>query len=196
MPDVIEVQFAADQFRLRTQIAGQLGFAAGFPNFYFAPAPNGGEVGGTILIQAPGAVWRDVPLAELCSPSLDDFSLRMRATQDYAGRAGFVGGFPTFFHADSGDGIVCGTVLLTAEVAEWRDVPLDELANPPAPPPRLDQIDQRFKGTQDYAGNNGFVGGFPNMYHAEHPGSQIVCGTILLRAPLAQWQDVVVERLH
>jgi hypothetical protein len=182
----------ADQFRDRAQTAGINGFAAGFPNFYFAPTGNQGLLGGTILIKAPGASWRDVPLADLGSPHLEDFGARMRATQDYAGRTGFVGGFPTFFHADYGSGIVCGTVLLTAEVAEWRDVPLGQLGGP-----GLDQIEQRFRGTQDYASRDGFTGGFPNMYHAEvvhwdHPGVQTVCGTILLRAPLAEWQDVVV----
>jgi len=180
-----ESEFLAESFRHRTRAANAMGFVGGFPNFYFDDTPAGGVVGGTILVKAPGAVWRDVPLSSLGSPSLDDFSLRMRATQDYAGRNGFVGGFPTYFHADYGNGIVCGTTLLTAEVAEWHDVPLVDLGNP-----TLDDVEARFRGTQDYAGRKGFVGGFPNMYDA-----LTVCGTILLRAPLAQWQNVVVQHL-
>lgn len=186
--------YPAEQFRERFEQAVRRGFAAGFPNFYFAPFGTGGLLGGTILIKAPGATWRDVPLADLGSPHLEDFGARMRATQDYAGRAGYVGGFPTFMHADHGTGIVCGTALLGADVAEWRDVPLGELGRP-----GLDHIEDRFKGTQDYAKRNGFVGGFPNMYdgkvlHLDRPGRETVCGTILLRAPLAEWADLVILR--
>ncbi|HEX5925845.1 MAG TPA: hypothetical protein VFY45_18575 [Baekduia sp.] len=192
--DTIEAKNAAAQFRIRAQKAAEMGFAAGVPNFYFAPAPFDGQVGGTILINAPGATWQDVPLTELGSPDLDDFGGRMRATQDFAGRAGYVGGFPTFFHADHGKGVVCGTMLLTADVAEWRDVPLAELGGDL----KLADIGQRFRDTQDYANRSGLVGGFPNMYdasvvHADRPGRHTVCGTILLRGPLSQWQDVEVS---
>ena len=174
----------ADGFRHRTRTANATGFVGGFPNFHYANTPNDGLLGGAIFVNAPGALWQDIPLSALSSPSLNDFSLRMRATQDYASRAGFVGGFPTFFHADYGNGIVCGTTLLTAEVAEWQDVSLADLGNP-----KLDDVEARFRGTQDYASRKGFVGGFPNMYNAV-----TVCGTILLRAPLAQWRDVVVKK--
>jgi hypothetical protein len=34
----------------------------------------------------------------------------------------FVGGFPNMFHADHGRGVVCGTILLRDNTAEWRDV--------------------------------------------------------------------------
>jgi hypothetical protein len=75
-----------------------------------------------VLIKSSCATFRDVPLTELGSPSLDDIGARFRATQDYATRQGFVGGFPTFFHADRGNGIVCGTILMKPGSAEWRDV--------------------------------------------------------------------------
>jgi hypothetical protein len=179
-----EHESLAESFRHRTRAANARGFVGGFPNFYYAATPNDGLLGGAILVNAPGALWQDVPLSDLSSPSLNDFGLRMRATQDYASRAGFVGGFPTFSHADYGNGIVCGTTLLTAEVAEWQDVSLADLGNP-----KLDDVRARFRGTQDYAGRKGFVGGFPNMYDAV-----TVCGTILLRAPLAQWQDLLVVK--
>jgi hypothetical protein len=51
------------------------------------------------LVKAETAQWRDVELAELNSVSLDDFAGRLRATQDYAALNGFVGGFPTYYHA-------------------------------------------------------------------------------------------------
>jgi hypothetical protein len=61
----------ADQFRGRAQIAGVQGFAAGFPNFYFAPTGNQRLLlGGTIFVKPRGVSWRDVPLADLGSPHL------------------------------------------------------------------------------------------------------------------------------
>jgi hypothetical protein len=77
---------------------------------------------GIVVIKKGCAESRDVPLLELGKPSLNDIGARFRGTQDYATRSGFVGGFPTFFHAGSGLTVVCGTVLLTAAAAERRDV--------------------------------------------------------------------------
>jgi hypothetical protein len=66
--------------------------------------------------------WRDVPLSELGNTPLDDIGQRFRATQKYATDHDFVGGFPNFFEADHGRGVVCGTILLSSKGAEWRDV--------------------------------------------------------------------------
>lgn len=117
-------------------------------------------------------------------PALDDFAARMRASNDYAGRHGFLSGFPTFFHADHGEGIVCGTVLIRPEAGEWRDVPLSELGV------ALDDIPGRFRATQQWASSRGFVGGFPNFFHADH-GQGIVCGTILLKAGTANRTEIL-----
>jgi hypothetical protein len=143
-------------------------------------------VGGTIFLRAAAGEWRDVPLAQLGNPSLNDFGARLKGTQVYAKNYGFVGGFPNFFHADYGRGIVCGTILIKSDGAEWRDVSLTELGN------NLYDIGARFRGTQDYATRNGFVGGFPNMFHADY-GHGIVCGTILLKQNVAEWRDVLLS---
>ena len=110
----------------------------------------------------------------------------MRATNTWASQHGFVGGFPTFFHADYGTGIVCGTVLIKSDGAEFRDIPLSELGNP-----ALDDFEARFRATQDYASRNRFVGGFPTLFHAQaavgidlrtgQTMHAIVCGTVLLK---------------
>jgi hypothetical protein len=183
-----------EKFRNSAQAAtAREGFVGAFPNFYtevYGPA----SVAGTIFIKRNDLTkWMDVLLTDLEKPSLSDFGQRFRATQDYANRRrkeGFVGGFPNFFHADYGGGIVCGTILLKAGGAEWRDVPLSELGANVS----LDDIGQRFRATHDYAKriNEGFVGGFPNFYHANY-GKGIVCGTILLRENVAEWQDVTVS---
>jgi hypothetical protein len=176
-------------FRSRADHAGRLGFTGAIPNFYFADRPAGAQVGGTIFVQGPGVVWRDVPVEELQNAPFEDFGACMRATQDYAVRNGFVGGFPNF-HRASRNGIeVRGTILLSAEVAEWRDVPLMALGSP-----ALDDVEQRFRATQDYASREGFVGGFPTMYHSaggrfEMRGNPR-CGTILLKTGQAEWRDV------
>lgn len=197
LPPLSQAESAISYFKL---VATALGSGRlGYPNFYFASRDaNSGTVAGTVIIDPPGAIWRDVPLTELGSPDLSDFTRRMTRTQDYAKANHFVGGFPTFFHADYGRGIVCGSVLLSAEVAEFRDVSLSDLGDP-----GLDDIEQLFRGTSDYAVRNGFVGGFPNMYSGRvpfvpgQPGLHTVCGTILLRAPLAHVQDIrLASGLH
>lgn len=197
---------AMQSFRHRAEIAAKTGFIGGFPNFYEATYGLD-HVGGTIFVKSTVAEWRDVPLAELGNPPLDDFGERMRATNAYASRNGFVGGFPNFFHAEISEVIsisgqrkritVCGTVLLNSNGAEWRDVPLSELGNP-----ALDDFEARFRATQDYATRNGFVGGFPNLFHAEITEVSItgqrkritVCGTVLLKPDFAEWRDVLIFR--
>jgi hypothetical protein len=177
---------AIEQFRDRNRMSSELNCLAAFPNYFFTAHDT---VGGTILIRHGAAQWRDVPLSELDNSPLDDFGQRFRATHVYATDNGFVGGFPTFEHADYGHGIVCGTILFPAQNAEWRDVPLSELGNAP-----LDDIGQRFRATQKYATDHGFVGGFPNFFHADH-GRGIVCGTLLLSSDTAEWRDVKIGQI-
>jgi hypothetical protein len=180
---------AGAAFRHRAEAATRLGFPGGFPNFHYADRPAGAQVAGTIFVKSPAAQWRDVPLNELRNAPLSDFGECMRAAHDYAVRHGFVSGFPNFFRAQAGQTMVCGTVLLSSDVAEWRDVSLLELGRP-----SLDDIGARFRATQDYANRNGFVGGYPNMYHRENGPRQLnaspYCGTILLKREFAEWQDV------
>jgi len=180
-------QMAMAMFRQRGQAASDAGFVGGFPNFYEAHRALQ-HFGGTIFLKADVAEWRDVPLSALGNPPLENFEERMRRTQAYASDNGFVGGFPNFFHADYGSGVVCGTILLKAGGAEWRDVALSDLNNP-----SLDDFELRFRSTQDYAKKHGFEGGFPNLFHAEVPRTHFtVCGTILLKPGSAEWHDVLV----
>jgi hypothetical protein len=175
---------AIHSFMHRADIAARNGFVGGFPNFYEATHELD-RVGGTIFIKPAAAEWRDVPLAELGNVSLEDFEERIRGTNAYASRNGFVGGFPTFFHADYGSGIVCGTILINSDGAEWRNIPLAELGNP-----ALDDFESRFRATQDYATRNGFEGGFPTLYHGQtvvaiemigRSRRVTACGTVLLK---------------
>ena len=106
----------------------------------------------------PVAEWRDVPLASLSNVDLRDVRARIRATQTYAVAQGFAAGFPNFYHADYGNGTVCGTVLLTGAGADVRRVPLSDLGDP-AP----DDIAAMFRAVQAYAVTQGFLGGFPNF---------------------------------
>lgn len=87
-----------------------------------APRPVFDTVCGTVLIKQGCGIWKDVPLTDLGNPPLNDIGARFRGTQDYASRNGFVGGFPNFYSADYGNGVVCGTVLLTPQAADWKDV--------------------------------------------------------------------------
>lgn len=127
------------RFKATNVYAKDKAFVGGFPNFFHdeklhlvsevfgvtSGARTRNErivVCGTVLIKPGCGEWRDVPLSDLKNPALSDIGARFRATHDYAREHGFAGGFPDFFHADHGNGIVCGTVLLTAAAAEWRDV--------------------------------------------------------------------------
>jgi hypothetical protein len=187
-------QAAMAAFRHRTDVAYKerhvsefIKIVGAYPNMHEVQKGLN-TVGGTVFLYSTAAQWQDVPLAELNNPSLDDFAARMRATQTYATANGFVGGFPTFYHADYGKGIVCGTVLIGSGGAEWRDVPIAELGNP-----ALDDIRGRMTTANDYAFRNGFLGGFPTFYHADY-GKGIVCGIVLIRRSAGEWRDVIVTQ--
>ncbi len=70
---------------------------------------------------------------------------------------------------------------------ERRDVLRLQLANAP-----LTNIGARFRGAQDYAKANSFVGGFPNFYQSGSGFTQM-CGTILLNKAAAVRRDVLLS---
>lgn len=176
----------AETFRQRSRFAAENDAIAALPNFHHAKYGRT-VVGGAMLLRSAQAEWRDVPLSELGNPDLDDFGQRMRSTQDYAIRNGFVGGFPNFHHGDYGNGIVCGTILLGANCVQWRDLPWSEIGSP-----GLSDIGARFRGVHDWAVRNLYAGGFPNMYHGDTPGGR-VAGVILLKAGVGEWHDVPIR---
>lgn len=175
-------------FRKANSHASANGFVGAFPNFYY-DGPWGIDTRyGTILLKSPFAEWKDVPVNDLNHPNLDDLAGRFRETANYATRKGYAAGLPNFFQADYGNGIVCGTILLKSDAVEWRDVPISELNNVD-----LNDLDGRFRQTFDYATRNGFIAGFPNFFHDSsritHRGGT-VCGTVLLKPNVAEWQGV------
>ena len=101
-------------FRHRMDLAGSYKAVGAFPNFHSAWYGMV-QVGGTFFVGPSVAEWRDVPLAEMGFPSLNDFGARMRAANVYASRNGFVAAFPP-------------TITLTTTG--------DRLRNRPTPRPR------------------------------------------------------------
>jgi hypothetical protein len=177
---------AMQSFRHRADLAAKEGFAGAFPNFHEAQyGPN--IVGGTIFLKHGMVDWRDIPHIWLGSVPLQDFGARMRATQQLATALGYVGGYPNFHHANYGSGIVCGTMFLPNEIAEWRDVPWTELGSPP-----LDNIRARMTSANDYAYRNGYLGGFPTFFQTNY-GKGIVCGIILIKKEAGEWRDVILS---
>ena len=82
-------------------------YAGAFPTFFHASDATG--IGcGTIAIKAEAAESRDIPKSQLNNIAEGDFEGRFRATQDYARKNGFVGGFPTFI---DGPGLVLGQTV-------------------------------------------------------------------------------------
>ncbi len=182
-----ESQEAMATFRNRANLiaTSMSNMAGAFPNFYERRQGNN-LMGGTVFLKFSTAKWEDIPLSALGNPPLDDFAARMRATQNYAVQNGYIGGFPTYHHVDKGQGIVCGTVLITRNGADWRDVPIGELGNPP-----LDNIKARMTSADDYALNHGYIGGFPTFHHTDY-GNGIVCGIILIKKEYGEFKNVIV----
>jgi hypothetical protein len=89
---------AQQEFRNRAQVAAQEGYAGGFPNFYYGITGQA-NVGGTIFIKTSCGHWTDVAWSDLAYPPLDNFALRILATDIYATNHSYAGGFPTFFQA-------------------------------------------------------------------------------------------------
>lgn len=124
-----------ERMRATHDYAVKNGFVGGFPNFFHAKIQvvttekrkkSYVTVCGTILLKKESAVWKDIPLTTLGNPPLDDIESRFRATNDYAIANNFIAGFPNFYHADYGQGVVCGTILIKPGQGEWKDILLSQ----------------------------------------------------------------------
>ena len=125
--NVYTIENIPAMFRGAGDYASRMGYRAGFPNFHQADHGQG-VVYGTILLRENIVEWRDVRKDELGSPNIDDVGNMMRAANDYAFRNGFAAAFPTFHHADYGQGVVYGIVLFRPGTVIGRDVPADLLS--------------------------------------------------------------------
>ncbi|WP_141715378.1 hypothetical protein [Burkholderia ubonensis] len=172
----------------------------GFPTF-FESDNHLGHVAGAIFVRSPGAVWEDVPLSAMHQTTalLGDFGERMRQANLFQANAypnKYKGAFPTYFHAnyDDGRGIVCGTVFLTPECADWRDVNASQLGNPVPSDP--DYIGKLFRGAQIYAKSlqnaEQYIGALPTMFFADRENGREF-GILLIKFAFAKFEDVVVS---
>jgi hypothetical protein len=188
-------------FTIAAHVAAGDGFLGAFPTF--RETTRGLDVYSTIVfLRRSAGEQRDIPLADLGNldlANLNDakFGDWMRAINTYASANGFVGGFPIGWYGDYGHGTVCPAILLRHEAAEWRDVYVTHLGNV-----SLDDVKGRFKATHDYARNDGFVGGFPNLFHAAVGGggmapvpAGIVCGTLLIRPEFGEARETYLYRM-
>jgi hypothetical protein len=180
---------AGSEFRSRAEVATKESYVGAFPNFYYGTSgtANQNHVGGTIFIKPTCGQWMDVLWTDLGSPVLTDFAARMRATDDYATKHGFLGGFPNFFQAQHiSETVVPGPIPTAAAATAIKTVEPAKLIQPhPAPMvtvcgtvlikqgcgtrgsipvselPAGADIGTLFRFVQDYATKNGYVGGFP-----------------------------------
>ncbi len=174
--------------------AKRWGYASGFPTFFQGVAANDWVYGS--LLFKPGTIQIQEPTAsDLGNPPSDpDW---FRAVQQFAAAQKFPGGYVTFEHHVMWQFLPVGrrrvdafeTVLLPPETAEFRDVPASKLDGP-----NLNDPAQHVRSLQKYAVNEGFVGAIPTFYFAEMGG--VRCGTLLLDATGAEWQDVDVAKLE
>ena len=112
-------------------------FAAGWPNFlpvnFPDPPPSQDPVPKMyehFLIRDEYVVWRDVK--ETAGSGNDayeftDIRTRFSAAHDYAQANGFDHGFPNFYQADYGNGIVYGMFLIRGIEHVIQDIPVSEL---------------------------------------------------------------------
>ena len=149
------------------------GFAGGFPNFFQAERFTG-------MVGAPSSV-----AGALVSSATGSATPFVSATA--ALRSPFLGS-----PRPNATINVCGTVLIKMGCAVRRQIPIVGL-------PDQSNIGAVFRAVQDYAGANGFVGGFPTFNHAFRidiiPGrgpSPASMWIVLLPAEAAVWQDVVL----
>jgi hypothetical protein len=86
------------------------------------------------------------------------FDQRFRAVNDWLVPRGWKAGFPNCHQANYGDGrgTVYGTLLMHANVADWRDVFARDMGNPSGY--RL-----RLTAAHDYAINHGYDHGRPAL---------------------------------
>ncbi len=171
------------RFRETNDYAWAQRFLGGFPSFHQADYGLG-PVYGTFLLGSDAADWRDITAGDLGQPPGNDVPARFRASNDWASRNGYLTGFPNFHQADYGNGVVYGTILIKRGTGEVRDVLARQLGDPPG-----DDIEARFRATNDWAVRNGFAAGFPNFHEADY-GQGRVYGTVLLSAGRVQWRDV------
>ncbi len=73
-----------------------------------------------------------------------------------------------------GEGLVTPEERAVADAAEWKDIPAAELGYP-------ETIEEKFRAVNNWAGERGYVGAFPNFHWADY-GNGVVYGTVLLKA--------------
>jgi len=121
----------------------------------------------------------------------DDYvAMRFRRIAEWtAARPQYSCGWPNFERADyhDGRGLVYGHYLLSDAVADWRDVPAQDLGNPQT-------LRERFARTNSYAVQQGYQHGFPNFEQANY-GAGLVYGTHLIAPGLCEFRDVLAIEL-
>ncbi|MFN8345978.1 MAG: hypothetical protein U0X91_13285 [Spirosomataceae bacterium] len=154
------------QGRMRESMAyaARYGFGAGVPTFENGEK-NGRIVYGTVLIPAKYVEFKDIPQSELGNVDLNNFQERVRQSMTWATNHGYAAGIPTFYHANHGRGVVCGTILFKPGSVTFRDVKESN----------MEKINQNDAGTAGwvrsvarYAGQMGWVGAFPTFHQATY----------------------------
>ena len=59
--------------------------------------------------------------------------------------------------------------------------------------PAVDDIGARFRGVNEWAVKKGYLGAFPNSYHADYAAGR-VGGAILVKPSAGEWRDVLINR--
>ncbi|MDF7818740.1 hypothetical protein P1X15_14085 [Runella sp. MFBS21] len=167
------------QGRMRESMAyaTRYGFGAGVPTFENGNQ-NGQIVYGTVLVPKKYVEFKDIPQSELGNVDLNNFQERVRQSMTWAANHGYSAGIPTFYHADHGRGVVCGTILFKPDAVTFRDIPQS----------RMEPINRDEAGTAGwvrsavrYASKIGQVGAFPTFHQATYNDKGLVYGVVFFK---------------
>lgn len=114
---------------------------------------------------------RDIYAIELGNPQT--MEERFRAVMSWADRHGYAAAFPNFHQANTGSGVVYGTVLFKEGAVEVRDISAAELGNPRT-------MEERFRAVMSWADKHGYAAAFPN-FHQANGRHGVVYGTVLIK---------------
>jgi hypothetical protein len=137
---------------------------------------------------------------EPVSVKSDTFTGLFKAVNKWAIKHGYIGAFPNFHKAHTGEGQVYGTILLKPEAGEFKDIPSSEIGHPQS-------LEARFRAMHDYAHTHGLImeglsgyplkpkfsyayaGALPTFFEANY-GQGTVYGAILLKRSAVVWKDI------
>lgn len=169
-------------FQAAVRYARTEGFGAGFPTFYNKEGLTGALTPQSFKMDLPdtvksplGSEFRVLSAARMNPPSSFKSQEKMNISFSLFGQ-------PTTW------AMICKIILIRQEFVEARNVKLSDLKNS-----SLADIKTLFKVTQEYASDQGYLGGFPTFIRPT-TGLGLICETILIKREAGEILEVLVRK--